>query len=120
MRWRHGSPFLKGAFEECRCSPWVSRYPLNSLIVAGILVGSGILVILYIGELVVLGWVADLLSEIGRGCRASAGNAAAGYGAEVHGVEGKIAGYLTREGANFTRLLVWSNSLVDHCHFIED
>jgi hypothetical protein len=43
----------------------VRRHPLDSLIVAGILVGSGVLVILYIGELVVLGWIVDFLSEIG-------------------------------------------------------
>jgi hypothetical protein len=42
-----------------------TRYPFESLIVAGILVGSGVLVILYIGELVVLGWVVDFLAEIG-------------------------------------------------------
>ncbi len=41
------------------------RHPLDSLLVVGILVGSGVLVILYIGELVVLGWVVDFLSEIG-------------------------------------------------------
>ena len=41
------------------------RNPLNSLLVVAILVGSGVLVFLYIGELVVLGWIVDFLSQIG-------------------------------------------------------
>jgi hypothetical protein len=43
----------------------VRRYPLNSLIVVGILVGSGIACVLYMGELAVLGWIVDFLDSIG-------------------------------------------------------
>ena len=41
------------------------RFPLETLIVAGLLALTGLSIVLYIGELVVLGWVVDFLSEIG-------------------------------------------------------
>ena len=51
------------------CGPslldFVKRRPLDSLLVAAILIGSAIAVILYIGELVVLGWIVDFIDRIG-------------------------------------------------------
>jgi hypothetical protein len=44
----------------------VSRnYPLETFIIAAVLAIAGIGVILYIGELTIVGWVVDFLSEIG-------------------------------------------------------
>ena len=41
------------------------RFPLQTLILATVLALSGICVFLYVGELVIIGWVVDFLSEIG-------------------------------------------------------
>jgi hypothetical protein len=41
------------------------RFPLETLIVAAVFAVSGLAVVLYMGELVVIGWVVDFLSEIG-------------------------------------------------------
>ena len=41
------------------------RFPLETLIAAALLAVSGLAVVLYIWELVILGWVVDFLSEIG-------------------------------------------------------
>jgi hypothetical protein len=43
----------------------VKRHPFDSLLVAAILIGSAILVILYVGELLVLGWIVDFIDQIG-------------------------------------------------------
>ena len=40
-------------------------FPLETLVIAGMFVVAGVGIVLYIGELVVLGWVVDFLSEIG-------------------------------------------------------
>jgi hypothetical protein len=45
---------------------WAARnFPLETLVMAVALTVSGICIVLYMGELVVLGWVVDFLSEIG-------------------------------------------------------
>ena len=41
------------------------RFPLETLIAAGLLALTGLSIVLYIGELVVIGWVVDFLSGIG-------------------------------------------------------
>ena len=41
------------------------RFPIQTLVLAIVFAISGISVFLYIGELVVIGWVVDFLSEIG-------------------------------------------------------
>ena len=41
------------------------RYPLEACIVAGVLVGCGILIVLYMWELVIIGWVVDFLAGLG-------------------------------------------------------
>lgn len=43
----------------------VRRFPLETLIIVGIVAVSASGVVLYIGELVVIGWAVDFLSEIG-------------------------------------------------------
>ena len=40
-------------------------FPLETLIFVAVFVVSGIAIFLYIGELVIVGWVVDFLSEIG-------------------------------------------------------
>jgi hypothetical protein len=41
------------------------RYPVETLIIAAVCAVCGVAIVLYIGELVVVGWVVDFLSEIG-------------------------------------------------------
>ena len=41
------------------------RFPLETLIIAGVCGICGLALVLYIGELVVLGWIVDFLSQIG-------------------------------------------------------
>ena len=49
----------------CAVLPHVfRRFPIETLIVATILVVSGLSVVVYMGELVVIGWIMDFLSEV--------------------------------------------------------
>jgi len=57
-----GSPETAGKF---RSIPISRRYPLEILIIVGVFVACGIAVVLYVGELVIVGWVVDFLSELG-------------------------------------------------------
>ena len=45
--------------------PISERYPLEALIILAVFVVCGIAIVLYIGQLVIIGWVVDFLSEIG-------------------------------------------------------
>jgi hypothetical protein len=44
---------------------FAQQHPVRSLIIASIFVGSGVFVLLYMGELAVLGWIVDFIDQIG-------------------------------------------------------